>query len=409
MGRDVSRRSDGPVGLVLSGGGMRGAYEAGILEGIVEVLDKNPEDDSPFDVLSGTSVGAINAVWAAAWGHRGDLNVDGLADRWLGLDLSTHLQFDPRGILSILGGDRLRRFLNEPFETEDVAFLNAEPFEHLIAREIPWDQLYDNVAEGMVDAVNVAALEVSTGRTVVFGQTREGVEVQEVQDPQRRYRPSRLQADHVLASAAIPLLFPARQIKYELYCDGGLRLNTPIPPAIRTGAERLVVVSVGETGAFTHSEGEWARAARRADFPNPIFLLGKALNALLVDPVYQELQLTNRVNRVVEAMEEVLSEEDLAAIQERITADRGAPYRRVPTLAFSPSVSVAELAHEYLEVAQPERWSTRALIGLAGEQGSVERDFLSYIFFDGDFARELIELGRKDVHDRADEVRAFFG
>ncbi len=400
--------TDQQVGLVLSGGGMRGAYEVGVLQGIVEVLGVEADDAGPFDIVSGTSVGAINAVWVAAWSHRGDVNVEELAERWLELKLSTHLRFDALGALGILGGERVRRLLAPPFSSEGVSLLKADPFERLVEREVPWEQLHANVAEGRLDAVAVAALEVSTGRTFVFGEVGSEVEVADIEDPRRRFVQGHVRADHVLASAAIPLLFPAREIDYELFCDGGLRLNTPIPPAIRTGADRLVVVSVGEGGTYSHSEGEWARAARRANFPNPLFLLGKALNALLVDPVHQQMQLTRRVNRVVEAMEEVLNAEDLEAVQQRIAADRGAPYRRVPTLNFTPSESVAELVREYVEDYQAERLSTRALVDLAGREGGVERDFLSYIFFEGHFAERLIGLGRRDVVERADEVEAFF-
>jgi NTE family protein len=396
------------VGLVLSGGGMRGAYEVGVLQGIVDVLDCGPDGDSPFDIVSGTSVGAINAAWTAAWSHRGDIHIEGLAEQWLNLKLSTHLRFDFGGVLGVLGGERVRSLLSAPFEKHGFSLLDAEPFEHLIAREIPWGQLHDNIASGDLQALAVAALEVASGETFVFGETHEGVEVSDIEDPLRRFVRGRMDSDHVLASAAIPLLFPARQIEYELFCDGGLRLNTPIPPAIRTGADRLVVISVGETGAFSQSEGEWARAARRAKFPNPVFLAGKALNALLVDPVYQQLQLTRRVNRVVEALEEELDDEQLEAVQQRIAADRGAPYRNVPTLGFSPSESVAELAKEYVETYEAKRMSTRALVSLAGREGGAERDFLSYIFFDGHFARGLIDLGYRDVLDRADEVEAFF-
>ena len=399
---------DERVGLVLSGGGMRGAYEVGVIEGIVDVLELGEDDPAPFQVVSGTSVGAINAVWVAAWAHRGDVHVDGLRQRWLDLALSSHLRLDPKGAASILGGKTLRRILTDQFGSKGVSFLDPEPFEHLVEREIPWDRLHENVEQGIIDSVAVAALEVSTGRTTVFGETTEGLELEPVEDVRRHFRRGAIEPDHVLASAAIPLLFPARQIEYELFCDGGLRLNTPIPPAIRAGSEKLVVISVGETGEYVHSEGEWARAARRANFPNPIFLAGKAMNAMLVDPVYHELQLTKRINRVIRALDEVLEQEQIDEIQAKIAGDRGAPYRHVPTLDFSPSESIAEVAREFVEEFEPERWSTRALVDLAGGGGVVERDFLSYVFFDGAFARELIELGRRDAHAKADEVETFF-
>jgi len=403
-----SEDSEEQIGLVLSGGGVRGAYEVGVLQGIVEVLGRPPGAVSPFDIVSGTSVGAINAVWVGSWAHRGDLEIDGLVREWTDLELSTHLSVDWRGAASILGGSRIRRLLMESFSERGASFLDVEPFEEIVERQIPWAKLHDNVRTGRIDAVAVAALEVSTGRTFVFGETSGSVDLEAVEDGQRRFTPCTLAVDHVLASAAIPLLFPAREIDYELFCDGGLRLNTPIPPAIRTGADRLVVISVGDEERYPEGEGEWARAARRSSFANPVFIAGKALNALLVDPVYRELQITERVNRMVEAMEDVLDDEDLAALRERVQASRGAPYRKIPILSFSPSESVSELAREHAQNARPSNPSTRMILRLAGGSETVERDLLSFILFDGDFAEALIRLGRSDALDRAAEIEEFF-
>lgn len=396
------------VGLVLSGGGMRGAYEAGVIQGIVEVLGKSPKDSAPFQIVSGTSVGAINAVWVGAWAHRGDLHADGLRERWMDLELATHLRVNPRGVASILGGSRMRRALIDQFDSTEVSLLEPGPFEHLVEREVPWGQLHRNVERREIEAVGVAALEVSTGRTIVFGEISDAVELETVEDPSRSFRAGEIRADHVLASAAIPLLFPAREINYELFCDGGLRLNTPIPPAIRTGADRIVVISVGNEGGYPNGEGDWARTARRANFGNPIFIAGKALNALLVDPVHRELQVTRRINRMIEAMEGVLDDEQLAEVQEAVASTRGSPYRRVPTLSFTPSENVARLARKHMEAVEPQNFSTRLLVRLAGSGGTLELDLLSFIFFDSGYGRELIELGRRDAHDKAKEIRGFF-
>lgn len=404
-GLDTEREQ---VGLVLSGGGVRGAYEVGILQGILEVLGRDPPDRSPFDIVSGTSVGAINAVWVGGWADRGDLNIEGLAKEWTDLEMSTHLRLDWRGAASILGGSRVRRLLTEPFSGRGASFLDVEPFEEIIEKKVPWRRLHGNIESRDIEAVAVAALEVSTGRTFVFGETSSAVGLEDVQDGHRRFTPCSLDADHVLASAAIPLLFPAREIDYELFCDGGLRLNTPIPPAIRTGADRLVVISVGDEDQYPESEGEWARAARRSSFANPVFIAGKALNALLVDPVHREIQITERVNRMVGAVEELLDDEQLEQFHETVEASRGSRYRRIPTLSFSPSESVSEMAREYARDADPHNPSTRMILRLASSSETVERDLLSFIMFDGAFAEALIDLGHEDALARADEIEEFF-
>src|SRR5262249_28028597 len=145
----------------------------------------------------------------------------------------------------------------------------------------------------------------------------------------------------VLASAALPLLFPARRIDGSFFCDGGLRFNTPIAPAIRTGARKLVIVAL--------------RAARTAadakdtleEYPNPLFLIGKVFDALLLDPVDYDLRVLARFNRLMEAMEVGVTPATLRRVRQILTADRGLPYRRVETLVFRPSEDIGVLALEH--------------------------------------------------------------
>ena len=401
--------------LVLSGGGARGAYAAGVVAGIVEVLGATAGGPAPFGIFTGTSVGAINATFLAAHGDRGDLGVEALEAVWRGLRLPVHVRIDP---LRLLTGSRLaqstvgaavgagwRRLTGrKPAATLGGSLLDPEPLDAVVRDAIPWTRLHGNLDAGRVRALVVAALQVATGRTAVFHETCPGHAFRASKDPRREAVPARITAAHVLASAAIPLVFPARRIGAGWYCDGGLRFNTPIAPAIRAGAERLVVVSLLHRPAVP-------RAVSEAEYPNLLFLMGKVLNALLLDPVAYDLQVLDRFNRLVDVLHDTLSPAERARVDAVLTRSRGLPYRKLETLVFTPSRDLGELAAEHLRVGGPPTvgWLGETLLRRAGQPGATwEDDLASYLLFDGGFAAQLIALGKADVRARADEVLRFF-
>ena len=209
-----------------------------------------------------------------------------------------------------------------------------------------------------------------------------------------------------MASSAIPLIFPAREIDGRYFCDGGLRFNTPIAPAIRCGAERLVIISLrNEHDAPTAQEREQARAA----YPNPFFLVGKVLDALLLDPVNYDLQVLDRFNRMLATLEEVLADDEMARVQRVVQESRGAPYRKVERLVFRPSADIGCMAARRAQELRHRNLAPRFLSsGDLGNEPGFQADLLSFVLFDGEFARRLIALGRTDAMARADEIRAFF-
>ncbi len=399
---------DAPLtALVLSGGGARGAYEAGVLSGIIEVLSARGLDRAPFDILSGTSVGALNAAYLAAHADQPDMNIAGLLHQWRSLDLSTHLRLDLRGILGWKRGwtaDVEQQ--HERPKHIGRSLLASGAIDDLIMRRIPWDRLHDNIRKGSVRALVVAALHIRTGRTTVFTELAPHVEFQGHSDPRRVLRRAEINADHVLASAAIPLLFPARRVGDDYYCDGGLRFNTPIAPAIRCGADRLVVISL-------LSDNDVASmvplANRQEAYQNPIFIIGKVLHALLLDPLRYDLQVLERFNRMLSILEDVLDPADMARVRDVIQESRGLPYRRLSTLVFRPSQDIGHMARERARSLQASRFSSWLLARTATLGTLWESDLVSFILFDAEFAEQLIDLGRKDTLARADEIALFFG
>jgi NTE family protein len=398
------------TGLVLSGGGMRGAYEVGIVAGIMEVLDPEPGSGPVFQIFAGTSVGAINATYLASNASHPDHGAERLAEVWGSLRLEDHARFRPFGLARL--PEALARFRAKPGEAMGSSLLDSRGIEVLVRRTIDWAKLHQNIDDGTIDAVMVAALHVVSGRTTMFTEHAPTCQIEPTRDERRATSFERITADHVLASAAIPLLFPTRRIGSHYYCDGGLRFNTPIAPAIRAGAERLVIVSV------RHERSQREVAAVEAADPgtggelSSAFLIGKLLNALLLDPVAYDLQVLERLNQVMEVLEETLDADDLERIQRVWIKHRGAPYRRLKKLVFQPSRDLGRVAGEFIKKSLKTtnlRPVAKYLIEkFASDAPEPEADWASYLLFDGSFAHELIEIGRQDARDQAEKIREFF-
>ncbi|MFZ5446369.1 MAG: patatin-like phospholipase family protein [Myxococcota bacterium] len=403
--------SESIVGLVLSGGGARGAYEVGVLCGIAEALGRGAENPSPlFRVVAGTSVGAINGAWSVAHAHQGDHAFPKLAETWRELRLQEHLRVDLRGLLGWSNPLRwLRRKAKAVDEPLGRSVLDPAGIEALVRRAISFEALYRNVDAGLVRAFIVATLHVGTGVTTCFTELAPDVALRPSRHPRRLSRKDRITADHVLASAAIPALFPARRIGRSHFVDGSLRFNTPIAPVIRAGADKLVVISLKhESNAVPDLEA----TAGEEQYPDPLFLVGKLLNALLLDPVSYDLQVLDGLNRVMSVLDDTLTPDERRRFDQVLIESRGSTYRRIPTLAFEPSENISLLAGQYL-AAHLHEWELGffyewLLDRAAAKSATWESDLASYLLFDGGWADALIGLGRRDALARRDEIRDFF-
>ncbi len=398
------------TGLVLSGGGMRGAYEVGVVAGIIEVLGSQGQHAPLFEVFSGTSVGAINATYLAAHSHFPDYAIGALASIWKSLKLSEHAKVRPLGLWS--GGlkGKLEKFTSGGALGNSL--VDTRALEVLVRRSVDWDQLHQNIDRGLVSALLVAALHVVSGRTTIFTEHAPNAQIAPVHDERRTTSVERITPDHVLASAAIPLLFPTRRVGLHYYCDGGLRFNTPIAPAIRAGAERLVVISVRYTRTPREVAAEEASDQGEGKDLSPVFLIGKLLDALLLDPVEYDLRILERLNQMMEVMEEALPARDLERVQRVWIQHRGAPYRRLDTLVFTPSRDLGNLAGDYirneLDLSKLRPLVRYLIERSAREDPNAEADWASFLLFEGGFAERLIEVGRLDALAKRQAILEFF-
>lgn len=393
---------------MLSGGGSRGAYEAGIIHYLRTDLAKRLGRHVPLDIVTGTSVGAINAAFLAATMEDPDLQAARITEAWRALRIEELIGFRPMDMLRaarmLLGGDPPAP---EPGSFRYGGLLETGGLERFVLRMIPWRGIDRNLRARKLSAISVSATHVGSGHTVVFLSSAEPVPREWSRDPFVRHRAARIGPRHVLASAAIPMLFPAVKIGDDYYTDGGLRQNTPMSPAIRLGADRMLLVSL------RHVAPEPAQLQReRAEaFPKPLFLAGKALNALLLDHTEYDLARMKRINLILEAGHASFGDKFEEMMNQALVRLRGAPLRQIQAVHIRPSQDIGVLAAEFASAGRMRlhgRMARRLIQRLAAGEARHESDLLSYLLFDGDFAAQLIDLGRRDAAAKADELAELF-
>ncbi len=402
--------------LVLSGGGARGAYEAGVLKYILDELPRVLGHPPRFSILCGSSVGAIHTCYLAATRHEPIGAGARLADIWTRLELDQvasvrmfellRTPLRAAGLLNLLP----RRKKDDPLPDRILGLLDTRPLEEIVLRQIRWDQIAKNLDAQHMDAVCVSATEIATGRVVTFVEQRGMEEPRWILDEDHVVQATHLEVEHALASAAIPVLFPAVRLGNTYYADGGLRLNTPLAPALRLGADRVLVI------ALRHGVGSRAEAALAeqhiASYGNPFFLYGKVLNALLLDHLETDLRQMRVINDLLRSGRLAFGEEFETRINASVRGSRGQPFRWIHELVVRPSEDLGELAGRLLLDTPARdripRW-IRILLGSLGVGGErFEADLLSYLLFDETYTAPLVELGYRDARNQEAEFVEFF-
>lgn len=382
--------------LVLSGGGARGAYEAGVLRFLTNEISPRLDRPLEFDIISGTSVGALNGCWIA--GH-GTSETSGrrLSRLWRNLEVADVWSFDSMDLLR----SPARLWQADP--ELGASFLDARPLHRLVRKLFPFAGMRQALLEERLDAVVISATEVATGRATLFV---EGGDAGAIPYSQVNVRGVTLGPEHALASAAIPFLFPPVEVEGLRYVDGGLRQNTPLSPVLRMGADRVLVIGVKRPFRVRTEQA----LAEPNENPNLVFLLGKVLNALMLDPLEQDLQRLQRLNAIFDWGLETYGEDFLEKFNAVISAHRGAAYRRVETALVLPTADLGQVCAAAYAGSTPRlSRATRFLLELISDREGGEADLLSYLLFDRSYTSELERLGWEDARDQENELAAFFG
>jgi NTE family protein len=398
------------VAFILAGGAARGAYEVGVVSYVLDEVARTLGSPIHVDILCGTSVGAINACMLAAWADDPARGAEALVDQWTALRLDDLVRANRSEIFGLVRGLFGRsRPAPKPGEVRRGGILDPTGIERIVHEAIPFGRIGDHLKAGRLSALTVSTTDVATGRTVIFVDRAERALPRWSRDPTIVVRPERIQADHALASASVPFFFPAVRIGSDFYCDGGLRQNVPLSPARRLGAEGLLVINpryVGPVPAAVKKE-------REANYPGPLFLLGKALNALLLDRIDNDIARLRRINDILEAGARHWGPTFVEELNKELgAASRISNLHPLHVVHVRASADIGATAGAYV---RSKEFAARApavvggLLKRIGDwEGEGEADLLSYLLFDGEFAARLIELGRKDAAGHHDALCALF-
>ena len=368
------------AGLVLTGGGARAAYQVGVVKAVRDILG-NPVKN-PFPILCGTSAGAINATTLAVYADDFSRGVGNLLEVWENMHCHHVYRTDPAHILR--SGARWLAAMLLISRQNPISLLDNAPLREMLERTLAFERIQDHIDSGALYAVSVTASGYTTGQSVSFFQGGSGLEGWERN--QRIGAAVTLKLDYLIASSALPFIFPAVKVHREYFGDGSVRQIAPISPALHLGADRVLVVGTGR------QTPEQARA-RSNVYPSVAQIAGHALNSIFLDGLAVDLERLERVNRTVS----LIPPDKLAAAN--------LPLRPVKVLFISPSQPLERIAARFVhELPRTIRFMLRPT-GAMNRSGS---NLVSYLLFEESFCRTLIDLGYQDTASREDEVRAFF-
>jgi NTE family protein len=407
---DVEGKS-GRTAIVFSGGGSRGAYEAGVILYLRKRLAQVLGHPVRFDIITGTSVGAINAAFLAATIDRPDMQAQRICDAWRALQIERMISLRPTDLLRaarlLVGG---KPPAPTPGSYRYGGIVQTTGLERFVLRSIPWRAIRHNMKRGHLAALAISATHIATGYSVVFIDSLERAPEALSGDAFVRCVASRIGPRHVLASAAIPVLFPAVKVGDRFYTDGGLRQRTPMTPAIRLGADRILAISLRHV-ATEAEEGVKLAREREEAYPRPLFVFGKLFNALLLDHTGYDLDRMTRLNAMIDEGTRVYGDDFTDVMNRKLAELRGSPLRRLEAVHLRPSRDIGGMASDFVKRGSARiegRIFRRMLQRLAQGESRHESDLLSYLLFDGRFAAALIDLGYRDAAKHEDELAKLF-
>jgi NTE family protein len=381
------------TGLVLTGGGARAAYQVGVLHGVSSILCEAgwPAERNPYDIICGTSAGAINAAALACHADHFAEGLHRLLQVWEYFTAEQVYRADSLGVirsgarwLSLLSfGWLLRKWHANP----PNALLDNTPLVTLLNRMLDFPRLDAALQTGALHALAVTASSYTAGRHITFYQSE--ADIEPWVRMQRLSMRCQIGVEHLLASAAIPLMFPATPIycngQREYFGDGAMRQLAPISPAIHLGADRVLVIGAGRmNGPVRDTDG-------LAPYPSLAQIAGHAMSSIFLDSLAVDIERMSRVNQTLA----MLTDEQRAKTS----------LRPVEMLIIAPSERVDEMASRHIgSLPRP----VRLLLGAIGATEASGAALASYLLFEASFTRELIRLGRQDALARRADVLAFF-
>ena len=372
------------IALILTGGGARAAYQVGVLKAIAEFLPRRAH--SPFPIICGTSAGSLNAATLAVNAGNFSMGVQYLVNTWKNFHANQIYRTDVLGvfnntmlwlagvIFSAIGINKLHR----------VSLLDNSPLVELLEEMLPCEKIQESVDAGLLHALSITASGYGSGQSVTFYQG-----VKQLVPWRRTGRVGvamEINIQHLLASAALPFIFPATLIHREYFGDGSMRQIAPISPALHLGATRVLIIGVTVNGY----DAEHPDRTDINEYPSLAQIAGHAMNSIFLDSMEMDLERLRKINDLVAIMPDEMRER--------------ANLRHIDVLVVSPSQPIEKIAERY---AAELPWTIRLLLRLIGARQHSGGTLVSYLLTERKFCRALIDLGYQDALKRRDEIMGF--
>lgn len=412
------------LALVLSGGGARGAYEAGVLHYIRTMMPDEVSKRKRFDIICGSSIGAINACHLAATSH--DLIYQGrrIYQLWQDVKQDSIYRRDVLSFFSLLSRSFFGISRNLFSSVNDDAvptnhkkhfkgLLDTSPLIPFLNKNVPWKQISVNINNGLLKALSITGTNVYTGKPELFVEKHPDVTYT------GRYvlHDTKIEAHHAMASAALPMIFKSVPVKGQYYMDGSLRMNTPMSPAIQLGAERILVIGLHHRDEINMSPVMPQENRVSREPPSIGLMLGKILSSIFLDKLDYDLEQMGRINRVIDWGKGCFGDDFLDRINRYLAlnningdiATRG--LKKLSAFSVFPSQDIRSIFAECIEGQQ--FFSTklnrfeRTLLKVLDVDLHSGVDFLSFITFHPIYIKRLLELGFEDARSQHDQILAY--
>ncbi|HLV47701.1 MAG TPA: patatin-like phospholipase family protein [Aliidiomarina sp.] len=364
--------------LLLTGGGARAAYQVGVLKGISELVPR--AHPLPFRILCGTSAGAINSTGLATYASNFRLGVKHLERIWGNFETNQVYHCSTGELFGHILSRVGRIFQSDSAERPAASMFNNQPLRELLNEVIDFERINRHIHNGHLRAVAITASSYNTGDSVSF---YEGIaQYQDWTRAKRRGFRTRLSTEHLMASAAIPLIFPAIRVQREYYGDGSVHQISPLSPAIHLGASKVLVISLGQHNIVQHQEPPQS--------PSSATIAGHLLDTIFADTLNSDIERLERINETIHQLEQA-----------------NVPHpslRRVHPLLIQPKHNFNDIAHKHYH-RLPR--AVQRLLALVGVHRDTPSSIISYLLFEKEYCRELMQLGYEDAKQQADDIHQF--
>ena len=362
--------------LLLGGGGARAAYQVGVLKAIAEILPEQTKN--PFPIICGTSAGSINTVALASNANNFNLAVRKILHVWSNFTLGQVFYADAKNLAKGIGGWIWSNLAFGKSQRGPASLLDNQPLRELLAENINFEQIQTSIKAGDLHAYCLTACSYTSGESTSFFDGAPSIK--SWRRTHREGRRSKLSIEHMMASSAIPVVFPSVKIDNQHFGDGSMRQISPISPAVHLGAEKILIIGLRmEANIGTHKPAKYR--------PTLGQISGYVLDTLFLNSLYADVERMDRINRLI-----------------RENPGASSQLKAIDYMIVSPSQDIADIAVKYFETL-PKAF--RIALTFLGMGRGNSRRFISYLMFTKNFCRELIALGYQDAMTQREQLKTF--